>query len=127
MSMRKQLLHLLASMGYTIDGFKACARDETAFRQELVVGVVHLVLIALLGFPLVSKVFLTVLYGLLLAVELLNTAIEATVDCAVVGKHPLAKKAKDCASAAVFCIIVLYVIGWVVVLADYLGLLQLVK
>ena len=37
-----------------------------------------------------------------LAVELLNTAIEATVDLVTKEIHPLAKVAKDCGSAAAF-------------------------
>ena len=37
-----------------------------------------------------------------LAVELLNTAVEATVDLITKEIHPLAKVAKDCGSAAAF-------------------------
>ena len=40
--------------------------------------------------------------GSILGVELLNTAIEATVDLVTLEVHPLAKIAKDCGSAASF-------------------------
>ena len=39
--------------------------------------------------------------ALVVAVELLNTALEAVVDLVSPGEHPLAKRAKDVAAAAV--------------------------
>ena len=113
--------HLIASFRYSLDGFGACFRDETAFRQEVAVGAVHFVLSFALQLSLTVFVYLTVLYVLLLAVELINTAVEAAVDCAVNDRHPLAKKAKDCASAAVFCVIAIFAVSWIVVLAKMFG------
>ena len=114
---RKNVAHLFASTGHSLAGLRACARDEAAFRQELVAGIVHFGLILWLDLPFATCVFLTVLYVLLLVVELLNTSIEAVVDLATKGRiHPLAKKAKDCASAAVFCMAVLFVGSWLYVL-----------
>ena len=43
-----------------------------------------------------------ILIGLVIATELINTAIEAVVDLACPEIHPLAKTAKDTAAAAVF-------------------------
>ncbi len=40
--------------------------------------------------------------GIVLGMELLNTAIEAAVDLVTLEIHPLAKIAKDCGSAASF-------------------------
>lgn len=114
---RKSVVHLFASAGYSLVGLWACARDEAAFRQELIAGIVHFILILWLDLPRATCVFLTVLYVLLLAVELLNTSIEAVVDLATEGRiHSLARKAKDCASAAVFCMVVLFVGCWLYVL-----------
>ena len=114
---RKNVAHLFASAGYSLTGLWACVRDEAAFRQELLVGIVHFGLILWLDLSFAVCIYLTVLYVLLLAIELLNTSIEAVVDLATEGRiHSLAKKAKDCASAAVFCIIVLFVGSWLYVL-----------
>lgn len=46
-------------------------------------------------------------FGVVLATEMINTAIEAIVDLITIKYHPLAKVAKDTASAAtlVFCLI----------------------
>ncbi len=54
-----------------------------------------------------------------MTVELLNTAVEAVVDLASPEKHDLAKKAKDCGSAAVMCILILIVACWIVVLGGF--------
>ena len=43
-------------------------------------------------------------FGFILAMELINTAIEATVDLITKDIHPLAKIAKDCGSAATFIV-----------------------
>ena len=110
------IAHLFASLGYSWAGLKACFRDETAFRQELCCGVVHFALLFSLPLTTGVRVYLTILYVMILTVELLNTAVEAVVDCTVQEKRPLAKKAKDCASAAVFCIVTTFVISWMVVL-----------
>lgn len=42
-----------------------------------------------------------VLFGLVMALELVNTAVEATVDLVTEQYHPLAKRAKDAAAGAV--------------------------
>lgn len=53
--------------------------------------------------------------ALIIATELLNTAIEATVDLVTEEYHPLAKIAKDCASAAVFVVSIMAAGMWIYV------------
>jgi diacylglycerol kinase (ATP) len=53
---------------------------------------------------------------LLLIVELLNSAIEATVDRISLDDHRLAKRAKDIGSAAVLITIINLVLVWLLVL-----------
>lgn len=48
--------------------------------------------------------------GIVLAAELINTAIEAVVDLVTLEIHPLAKIAKDCASAATFVMAIISII-----------------
>ncbi|MEA2688707.1 MAG: undecaprenol kinase [Candidatus Eremiobacteraeota bacterium] len=54
-----------------------------------------------LRFSLVSWAVVSLAIGLVLAAELLNTAIEAVVDLVSPAEHPLAKRAKDVAAAGV--------------------------
>ena len=42
-----------------------------------------------------------ILFGLVISLELVNTAVESTVDLVTEEKRPLAKKAKDTAAGAV--------------------------
>jgi diacylglycerol kinase (ATP) len=51
-----------------------------------------------------------------LLVELLNSAVEATVDRISLENHQLAKRAKDIGSAAVFVSLLNVVVVWVLVL-----------
>lgn len=60
-----------------------------------------IVLASLLHVSLMEWCLLLILFGMVLAAELINTAIEAVVDLATPGKHPLAKLAKDTAAGAV--------------------------
>ena len=66
---------------------------------------------ALLTFPVL----------LLIVVELLNSAVEVTVDRIGVDHHPLSGLAKDVASAAVLLSIYLVLFGWALVLYDRYG------
>jgi diacylglycerol kinase len=58
-------------------------------------------------------VLLNLLWLALLTVELLNSSLEAVVDLASPEYHPLAKRAKDLASAAVGIALLVYLIAWV--------------
>lgn len=77
------------------------------------------ILVVLLGFFLeVSKVewlFLLILIGGVISLELINSSIENLVDLVTAEYHPLAKKAKDMAAAAVFIYsIVSIIIGLII-------------
>ena len=84
------------------DGLKITFREEAAFRQEILFGLILLPVALLLPANIAETALMLISYFLILIVELLNTAVEATVDRISNSSHPLAKKAKDCASAAVF-------------------------
>ena len=68
------------------------------FRIELAVGLVAIVLAVLLAAPL-APVLLAC--ALVLSLEVLNTAVEATVDLVSPDHHEVARVAKDCAAGAV--------------------------
>ncbi|WP_339250615.1 diacylglycerol kinase family protein [Sporosarcina sp. FSL W8-0480] len=55
----------------------------------------------LTGLPKMEWIIIILLIGGMLALELMNTAIERTVDLVTEEFHPLAKQAKDLASGAV--------------------------
>lgn len=109
---RKNMAHFADAFRYSLQGFKSCFKDELAFRQECALGVIHFALVFALPLEVWLRVVLSVLFGLLLATELLNTAIESVVNLASPAKCELAKKSKDCGSAAVMVLIVTLVACW---------------
>ena len=101
---------------YSVAGLAAALRHEAAFR-ELVLASLFLVPLAFWlrgdGF---GRALLVGSVLLVLTVELVNAAIEATVDRISLDEHPLAKRAKDIGSAAVMLALVNAAIVWLLVL-----------
>jgi diacylglycerol kinase (ATP) len=90
------------AMGYSMHGFRAAYQHEDAFRMELVIAAVAIPLALWLPVGNIGKALLVGSILLVLLVELINSAIEATVDRISLENHDLAKRAKDIGSAAVF-------------------------
>lgn len=92
---------VLRAAGYSWQGLRAAYRNESAFRQEFWLAVVMLPLAFWLGRGWVEVALLAGSVLLVLVVELLNSAVEATVDRVSFELHDLSKRAKDLGSAAV--------------------------
>ncbi len=97
-------------------GLRAAWKHEDAFRQEVLVAVIAIPVALFLPAPGLGKALMIGSILLVLVVELLNSALEAAVDHASQEPHPLAKRAKDIASAAVFMSIVNAAAVWLLVL-----------
>lgn len=113
---RPGITHAFRAMGIAMQGFKAAWQHEDAFRQEVIVAAVAIPIALYLPVDMLGKVLMVSCILLLLIVELLNSALEAAVDYTSLEHHPLAKRAKDIASAAVFFSIVNAVVVWGMVL-----------
>ncbi len=82
---------------------------------HLLFTMVVILLGLLLQVSRVEWVFLLVLIGGVISLELINSSIENLVDLVTEEYHPLAKKAKDMAAAAVFIFsIVSVIIGLII-------------
>ena len=103
---------IFRAMRYSIQGLRAAWQHEAAFRQELCFFGAMAPVTLYLGLPLLHTVLLLAMMGAVLVVELLNSAIEAVVDKTSPEKHPLAGRAKDCASAAVFVAMGVFLLMW---------------
>ena len=102
----------------SLAGLAAALRHEDAFRQELILAAILIPLGFFFGVNGLERALLVGSVLLVLIVELLNTAIEATVDRVSLQVHPLAKRAKDLGSAAVMLSLVLAASVWLFVLLD---------
>ena len=100
-------------------GLVGAWREEAAFRQELAFALVAAPLGLWLGHNGVERALLLAPVLLVLIVELLNSAIEATVDRIGLERHELAGLAKDIGSAAVLTACILLGVVWALVLSGH--------
>ncbi|PCK03569.1 MAG: diacylglycerol kinase [Alteromonadaceae bacterium] len=96
-----------------MQGISAAYRNEAAFRQEIIAAIVLLPLAFWLSVTQVERILLIATVLLVLIVELLNSAVEATVDRIGDEIHELAGRAKDMGSAAVLIAVLLWAYTWV--------------
>jgi diacylglycerol kinase (ATP) len=97
---------------FSFAGLRAAWRDESAFRQELLLCVVLIPTAVWLGRTAVERSLLIGACLIVLIVELLNTGIENVVDRVGHEPHKLSGQAKDLGSAAVFVSLVLVLVVW---------------
>lgn len=98
---RKGFKRLLRSFGYATQGFRYVIVHEQNMQIHLGTAVVILLGAGLLRFPLAHWLILLIVIAGMVALEIMNTAIERTIDLVTEEFHPLAKRAKDIAAAAV--------------------------
>lgn len=108
----KGLKRLLNACIFSAAGFKATWTHEEAFRQEVLLFLVSTPLALWLGEGAIEKLLLIGSMVLVLLVELLNSAIEATVDRVGLERHELSGRAKDIGSAAVMLSLIWAGITW---------------
>lgn len=115
------LTRIIHAFGYSLQGFRACYRHEAAFRQEVLVAVIVVPLGLWLGQDGVERALLVGSWLMVMIVELINSAIEATVDRFGPEHHKLSGRAKDIGSASVFLAISLALLVWVLILVPGLS------
>ena len=92
---------LYKSFGYAFEGIFAGIRGERNMKIHCFAAVCVIVAGVLFHISVTEWCICLVLFGLILSLELVNTAIEAVVDFVTEDKKPLAKLAKDTAAGAV--------------------------
>lgn len=107
---------LLRATRYSLAGLNAALKNEAAFRLEVILVVFLAPLASWLGDTGVERALMVGSLLLVLAVEIINSSIEAVVDRVGLEHHILAGRAKDMASAAVFIALINVVMIWVLVL-----------
>jgi diacylglycerol kinase (ATP) len=110
------LTRVLRACVATFRGLSGAFREEAAFRQELALAAAVIPLGLWLGRSGIERALLVAPMLLVLVVELVNSAIEATVDRIGFERHALAGLAKDIGSAAVFVSLLLLGTVWLLVL-----------
>jgi diacylglycerol kinase (ATP) len=109
-------VRLWNAFGYSLAGFRAAYKHEDAFRQEVWLAVVLIPLALWLPVTAIAKALMIASVLLVIIIELLNSAIEATVDRISLENHDLAKRAKDIGSSAVLVSLLNVCVVWGLVL-----------
>jgi diacylglycerol kinase (ATP) len=112
---------ILLATKWSLQGLRAAWLHESSFRLEVYLLVVLGPLALVLGANGVERALLLGSCLLVLATELLNSAIEAVIERYGAEHHELAGRAKDMGSAAVFVLMINVVLTWTLVLWPRFG------
>lgn len=114
------------SLGYAISGIIQCIQKERNIKIHLVFMFLVIICGFLFQLSITEWLVCILLFGLVISLELVNTAIEAVVDLCTQEYHPLAKIAKDTAAGAVLIsAIASVVIGLIIFVPKILSLVSL--
>lgn len=115
-SIRAEGRRLANTVIWSWDGFRAAWATEKTLRQWTLANALSAALALTLDLTPGERALILALGLLVLAAELINTAVEEVVNLVSPETHPLAKKAKDCGSACVALTALAAGVAWVVVL-----------
>ena len=107
---------LYKSFGYAFEGIFTCIRNERNIKIHCTVAILVVIAGAVLGITPTEWCICLTLFGLVIALELVNTAIESVVDLVTTERKPLAKTAKDTAAGAVLVAAIMAAIVGLIIL-----------
>ena len=106
---------LINALRYSYSGFRHAIRHEVAIREELIALAILVPVSVVLPVSNLEHLILVLTMMLVVLVEFINSAIEATVDRISQEFHPLAAQAKDLGSAAVGIAVLMWGLSWLVI------------
>jgi len=92
----------LDSVKNCLDGISYTMTHENNFKREIIIGMLVVIVSVLLKISIIEWVIVILLIIIVLLCELINTALEKTVDLYTKNYNETAKVIKDVASASVF-------------------------
>ncbi len=92
---------LLKSFKYAFEGIFTGIKEEQNMKVHIVIMILVIIFGIMLKISTIEWIICIVLFGLVISMELINTAIENTVDLVTKEKNEQAKIAKDVAAGAV--------------------------
>ena len=103
---------IILAAGHSWRALKWLATNEAAFRQELLLLAGALIVLVAWDIPIQQKGLLLISVLFVMFAEIMNTAIEVTIDRIGLELHPMSGLAKDLASAAVMVAIAIAAVAW---------------
>ena len=115
-------LHVI-SFKYAFQGILAALKEEPNLKFHFLAGLVIIILSFLLNISTRDWIIILILIGLVISVELTNTAIEAVIDGFTEVHHPAAKLAKDISAGAVLVAAATAAIVGILIFLPYLWII----
>ncbi|MEP7301705.1 MAG: diacylglycerol kinase [Caldimonas sp.] len=109
------LRRIFNACGYSMAGLRHAMQSETAIQQELFACLVLIPAACFLPVPALERLLIVLSMLLVVAIEFLNSAIEAAIDRISLERHPLSGQAKDLGSAAVAVALLMSALCWAVI------------
>lgn len=123
--MKKRKNPITQSFGYAFEGIRTGIRNERNMRIHCLAIILVTLAGTLFQITAMQWCICLLLFALVAALELVNTAVEAVVDLVTEEKKPLAKIAKDTAAGAVlFAAVISVIIGCIIFLPYVMELLK---
>lgn len=95
------MLKFIRSLGYACSGIVLAVRTQRHMKIHSIAAVIVCLIGAMLPLTRLEWAVLLLTIAVVISLEMVNTAVENTVDMASPDIHPLAKAAKDVAAGAV--------------------------
>jgi diacylglycerol kinase (ATP) len=118
MALNKPSYTLFKNTTYALNGLVEITKNEKSFRLQIVLFVTGIIVACSLPIDFISKAILAVSLFIPLIAEVINSAIERTVDLVTFEHHELAKRAKDAGAALVFLSLSMLAVIWGVTLYE---------
>lgn len=117
--LKKQILNFK----YCFDGVLYALTNEQSMISHFIIAIITIILGFVVKLSKIEWFFVILLIALVIAIEFINTSIEAVCDMVMPDIHPLAKIAKDTSSAAVLAVsLAALIIGLIIYVPKFLAL-----
>ncbi|KGM07818.1 Diacylglycerol kinase [Methylophaga thiooxydans] len=116
MEKNRGIKRLFYALIYSWQGLKSALKHEEAFRQEFIAFVALTIFSLFLDVTAFERLIMISTLVLVMIVEVLNSAIETTIDRVSFDKHKLSGRAKDYGSFAVLMTILIATASWLTIL-----------
>lgn len=118
MQLNKPRYTLIKNTQYALNGLIEVTQNENSFRLQIALFFVGMIVAWSLPIPFMHSAILAVSLFIPLISEVINSAIERTVDLVTFDLHELAKRAKDAGAALVFLSLAMLAFIWTLTLFD---------
>jgi diacylglycerol kinase (ATP) len=118
MALNKPKYTLFKNTRYALNGLLEVSQNEPSFRLQILLFVAGMITAWILPISFVQSAILAVALFIPVIAEIINSAIERTVDLVTFDHHELAKRAKDAGAALVFISLAMLSFIWALVIYD---------